>query len=112
MKQMTPPHDYPELFFRFSTLNSDAILALTQADFRPNSANFLCLTQNFGNFQQILMAVDYVRQERNTYISRLLALAYTVLTMPTNPFHIYLCKYVGFSLNLAEFLSNSANIFV
>ena len=28
------------LFFRFSTPNSDAILALTQADFRPNSADF------------------------------------------------------------------------
>ena len=28
------------LFFRFSTPNSDAILALTQAYFRPKSANF------------------------------------------------------------------------
>ena len=32
---------YAGLFFRFSTPNSDAILALTQADFRPNSADFL-----------------------------------------------------------------------
>ena len=46
------------LFFRFSTPNSDAILALTQADFRPNSADFFCLTQNFGNFRQMLMAVE------------------------------------------------------
>ena len=42
------------LFFRFSTPNSDAILALTQADFRPNSADF---------FENLFFA-DAVKQTR------------------------------------------------
>ena len=46
-------------FFHFSTLNSDVILALIQPDFRLNSDNFFCLTQNFGNFQQISIAIGH-----------------------------------------------------
>ena len=42
------------LFFRFWGPNSNLIFDLTQANFKSNSLYFSNLTQNFGNFSQII----------------------------------------------------------
>ena len=39
-------------FFRFWAPNPDQFFGLTQANFEANSADFHCLTQNFGHFKQ------------------------------------------------------------